>query len=247
MPPPPREPDGGELRPRGNGGGAGPALTEGAQAIVDTKDGRSGTPEPPRPISARVTRAPSSLGPEAATPLSQWDRRATAPPVTHTEHSGPDGPPAVLTRRPHAAGGTPGSGGLSDAMLPAAPGPPPSSDSVLPFQGHGWASHCLLDTTPGCPPSTHTTVLTPRGSGSVSSSRYPTPSGREHVFPGSRGSAGQRPRGPGGEPRGAGGSHWQAPGPSAVRAQGPAEARLHGDLGPVTITLRRLAVTAVTA
>lgn len=106
-------------------------------------------------------------------------------------------------------------------MLPAAPGPPPSSDSVLPFQGHGWASHCLLDTTPGCPPSTHTTVLTPRGSGSVSSSRYPTPSGREHVFPGSRGSAGQRPRGPGGEPRGAGGSHWQAPGTVCSEGPGP--------------------------
>lgn len=110
---------------------------------------------------------------------------------------------------------------LSDAMLPAAPGPPPSSDSVLPFQGHGWASHCLLDTTPGCPPSTHTTVLTPRGSGSVSSSHYPTPSGREHVFPGSRGSAGQRPRGPGGEPRGAGGSHWQAPGTVCSEGPGP--------------------------
>lgn len=106
-------------------------------------------------------------------------------------------------------------------MFPAAPGPPPSSDSVLPFQGHGWASHCLLDTTPGCPPSTHTTVLTPRGSGSVSSSRYPTPSGREHVFPGSRGSAGQRPRGPGREPRGAGGSHWQAPGTVCSEGPGP--------------------------
>lgn len=102
---------------------------------MDTKDGRSGTPEPPRPISARVTRAPSSLGPEAATPLSQWDRQVTAPPVTHTEHSGPDGPPAVLTRRPHAAGGTPGSGGAFRCHAPRRSGPPAEFRLRAPFPG----------------------------------------------------------------------------------------------------------------